>query len=88
MSLIFSSHPGARERHLQRQYKNPLFTAEQRDFDEQRLSGARYMDEKEEQEFFQGFHQGGFGEAGRGLGKVLFVVQWFELYYFAFAYFR
>ena len=57
MSLIFSSHPGARERHLQRQYKNPLFTPEQREFNEQRLSGAQYMDEKEEEEFFQSFHQ-------------------------------
>lgn len=57
MSLIFSSHPGARERHLQRQYKNPLFSSEQREFDEQRLSGARFMDEKEQEEFFQIFHQ-------------------------------
>jgi len=56
MSLIFSSHPGARERHLQRQYKNPLFTAEQREFDEQRLLGARYMDENERKEFIQAFH--------------------------------
>ncbi len=56
MSLIFSSHPGARERHLQRQYKNPLFAIEQREFNEQRLSGARYMDEKEQDEFLQTFH--------------------------------
>ena len=57
MSLIFSSHPGARERHLQRQYKNPLFAAEHREFDERRLSGARYMDEKEQDEFLQTFHE-------------------------------
>ena len=56
MSLIFSSTPGARERHLQRQYQNPLFTAEQREFNEQRLSGARYMDEKEKDEFLETFH--------------------------------
>ena len=56
MSLIFSSNPGARERHLQRQYKNPLFAAEHREFNEQRLSGARYMDEKEQDEFLQTFH--------------------------------
>ena len=57
MSLIFSSHPGARERHLQRQYRNPLFTTQQREFDEQRLNGARYMDEKEQEEFTETFHQ-------------------------------
>ncbi|MCW8931445.1 MAG: hypothetical protein OQL19_14535 [Gammaproteobacteria bacterium] len=56
MSLIFSSNPGARERHLQRQYHNPLFASEHRDFDEQRLSGARYMDEKEQDEFLKTFH--------------------------------
>lgn len=57
MSLIFLSLPGARERHLQRQYKNPLFTEQQREFDEQRLSGARYMDEQEEAEFIEKFHR-------------------------------
>ncbi len=56
MSLIFLSLPGTRERHLQRQYKNLLFTVQQREFDEQRLSGARYMDEQEETEFTEKFH--------------------------------
>lgn len=56
MSLNFLSQPGARERHLQRQYKNPLFSVEQREFDEQRIAGARYMDEKEEAEFTEQFH--------------------------------
>ncbi len=56
MSLNFLPQPGARERHLQRQYQNPLFNEEQRQFDEQRLSGARYMDEKERDEFFESFH--------------------------------
>ncbi len=56
MSIIFLSHPGVRERHLQRQYHNPLFSLEQREFDEQRLSGARYMDEQEEAEFLKVFH--------------------------------
>ncbi len=56
MSLNFSSMPGARERHLKRQYKNPLFTSEHREFDERRISGARYMDEKERDEFLASFH--------------------------------
>jgi len=56
MSLQFLSEPGARERHLKRQYQNPLFTEEQRNFDEPRLSGARYMDEQEEAEFIKHFH--------------------------------
>jgi hypothetical protein len=56
MSLIFSSQPGARERHLKRQYHNVLFPLEQREFNEQRLSGAQYMDEKEQDEFLQTFH--------------------------------
>jgi len=56
MSLQFLSEPGARERHLKRQYQNPLFTEEQRNFNEQRLSGARYMDEQEEAEFIKIFH--------------------------------
>ncbi|MCU7800506.1 MAG: hypothetical protein KZQ70_10240 [gamma proteobacterium symbiont of Lucinoma myriamae] len=56
MSLIFLPRPGARERHLKRQYKNPLFSEEQREFDEQRISGARYMNEKEEAEFTEKFH--------------------------------
>lgn len=56
MSLVFSSHPGVRERHLQRQYKNPLFPAERQEFDEQRLSGARFMDEQEQEEFTLRFH--------------------------------
>ena len=56
MSLMFSKNPGARERHLQRQYKNPLFEIEHQEFEEQRLSGARYMDEKEQDEFVETFH--------------------------------
>lgn len=56
MSLNFLSQPGARERHLQRQYHNPLFSIEHREFDEQRIAGARYMDEKEEAEFTGQFH--------------------------------
>jgi len=56
MPLTFLPNPGARERHLQRQYQNPLFSVEQREFDEQRLSGARYMDEQEEAEFIKVFH--------------------------------
>ena len=57
MSIKFSTHPGVRERHLQRQYKNPLFPPEQQNFDEQRLSGARYMDEQEQNEFSTDYMQ-------------------------------
>ena len=57
MSLIFSIHPGIRERHLQRQYQNPLFSKAQQDFDEQRLAGARYMDEQERNDFITEFQQ-------------------------------
>lgn len=57
MSLTFLPLPGARERHLQRQYNNPLFKVELREFDEQRLSGARYMDDKEAAEFTETFHR-------------------------------
>jgi len=56
MSLQFLSEAGARERHLKRQYQNPLFSADQRNFEEQRLSGARYMDEQEDAEFIKTFH--------------------------------
>ncbi|MCK5696995.1 MAG: hypothetical protein KAI02_02470 [Gammaproteobacteria bacterium] len=56
MPLIFLPNSGARERHLQRQYQNPLFSEEHRVFDEQRLSGARYMDEQEEAKFIEIFH--------------------------------
>ena len=57
MPIIFSIHPGIRERHLQRQYQNPLFAKAQQDFDEQRLSGARYMDEQECNDFMTDFQQ-------------------------------
>lgn len=56
MSLSFSTLPGARERHLRRLYNNPLFPTEQSEFDQQRLSGARYMDDREQEEFLQSFH--------------------------------
>jgi hypothetical protein len=56
MTIQFSSFPGARERHLQRQYKNLLFPPERQEFDEQRVSGARYMDEQEVEQFLQKFH--------------------------------
>ncbi len=56
MSLNFLAHAGTRERHLQRQYKNPLFAPELREFDEQRLAGARYMDDNDVAEFTEKFH--------------------------------
>jgi len=56
MPLNFLARPGVRERHLKRQYNNPLFAQTQRQFDQQRLSGARYMDEKEAAEFTDKFH--------------------------------
>lgn len=55
--MEFLTNPGMRERHLKRQYKNPLFEESLRAIDEQRLKGARYMDEKEQEEFIQSFHQ-------------------------------
>jgi hypothetical protein len=57
MSLTFLDHPGAQERHCQRQYKNPLFTVEVRELTEQQLNVARHTDEQEQQQFFQLFHQ-------------------------------
>jgi len=57
MSLVFSSNPGAGERHLQRQYHNPLFPSERREFDTQRLSDARFADEQEQEEFTREFHK-------------------------------
>lgn len=57
MTLEFLPRPGMRERHLKRQYQNPLFDKNVREFDEQRLSGARFMDEKEQEEFGQSFVQ-------------------------------
>lgn len=75
MPLIFSFHPGVRERHLQRQYKNPLYPTEQRGFDEQRLSGARFMDAQEREEFtrtFQGLLEEVAGlKANEGSEKLL-----------------
>ena len=56
MSHMFLEYPGVKERHLQRQYKNPLFPAEYNDFDEQRVQGARYMDEQDNEEFMHKFH--------------------------------
>ena len=57
MTLEFLPRPGMRERHLKRQYQNPLFDKNVREFDEQRLNGARFMDEKEQEEFGQSFVQ-------------------------------
>ncbi len=57
MPMEFLPRPGMRERHLKRQYQNPLFDKNAREFDQQRLSGARFMDDKEQQEFGQSFIQ-------------------------------
>ncbi|MCU7836020.1 MAG: hypothetical protein KZQ83_12330 [gamma proteobacterium symbiont of Taylorina sp.] len=55
MTHTFSPHPGIRERHLQRQYKNPLFPLQQQNFSAQRLSGAHFMDNREQQDFVISF---------------------------------
>ena len=56
MTLTFSPFPGKRERHLQRQYQNVLFPASRRDFTQQRVDGASYMDEQEAELFVSEFH--------------------------------
>ncbi len=57
MTIHFSQHPGKRERHLQRQYQNVLFPRSRRDFNQQRIEGARYMDEQETEEFLREFQK-------------------------------
>lgn len=57
MSIIFSQHPGCRERHLLRKYRNPLFPPDRTDFDQTRVDGARYMDEQDVEKFEKSFHQ-------------------------------
>jgi len=56
MTVIFSQFPGSRERHLQRQYQNILFLKSRREFNQQRVDGARYMDEQENEQFIIDFH--------------------------------
>ena len=56
MTYTFSLQPGIRERHLQRRYNNPLFPIEQRDFNQQDLTGACFMDEQDQQTFAIEFH--------------------------------
>lgn len=56
MTIIFSQSPGRRERHLQRQYQNLLFPPSRREFSQQRVDGAHYMDQQETEEFIADFH--------------------------------
>jgi hypothetical protein len=55
MALNFSSYPGAFERQLQRQYKNPLFASNEAEIDELRLEEAQFKDQKELEAFQERF---------------------------------
>ncbi|WP_353570847.1 hypothetical protein [Candidatus Albibeggiatoa sp. nov. BB20] len=51
MIVRFSEHPGCWERHLQRQYKNPLFAHLEYDISQMDVEDAQRRDEKERQIF-------------------------------------
>ncbi|MEK7990658.1 MAG: hypothetical protein VSS52_006595 [Thiotrichaceae bacterium] len=51
MTVHFSEHPGCWERHLQRQYKNPLFGHFEYDISQMDVENAQRSDEKERQTF-------------------------------------
>lgn len=55
MSLNFSSHPGPRERHLQRKYQNPLFGDEAHKIDQAQISQSQQEDETELNHFLRYF---------------------------------
>ncbi len=55
MSLRFSKAPGCWERHLQRQYNNPLFTQIAQPLTQEAVNHARQQDEQERQQFQQAF---------------------------------
>lgn len=56
MKLSFSAQPGCWERHLQRQYENPLFQHMEREITQDLVAAAQQRDEEERQRFQQGFH--------------------------------
>lgn len=51
MTVHFSEHPGCWERHLQRQYKNPLFGHLEYELTQADVDDAQRRDEKERQSF-------------------------------------
>ncbi|OQW94193.1 MAG: hypothetical protein BWK79_07135 [Beggiatoa sp. IS2] len=55
MKLQFSITPGCWERHLQRQYNNPLFSDQLRPITQREIESARHQDEKERQTFLRDF---------------------------------
>jgi hypothetical protein len=55
MSLNFSTHPGPRERHLQRKHQNPLFGEEGLSISQEQLIHARQDDETELNHFLRYF---------------------------------
>jgi hypothetical protein len=55
MTLHFSQQPGCWERHLQRQYENPLFTDVAQPLTQQKIDAARRQDENETQAFKKSF---------------------------------
>ncbi|MCW9024666.1 MAG: hypothetical protein OQK73_08270 [Gammaproteobacteria bacterium] len=55
MSLNFSTHPGPRERHLQRKHQNPLFGEEGQSITQEQLILARQDDETELNHFLRYF---------------------------------
>lgn len=56
MKLSFSTQPGCWERHLQRQYDNPLFQHMAREITPDLIAAAQHRDEQERQSFQQNFH--------------------------------
>jgi hypothetical protein len=55
MTLLFSQHPGRRERHLLRKRDNPLFSEEERRVSGADLQEAQRLDHEELVEFITGF---------------------------------
>ena len=56
-SIKFSPLPGAYERHLQRQYNNPLFPASQQNFLQAEIEQARQRDQQDLQAFMEAFQE-------------------------------
>lgn len=56
MNLHFSTHPGCWERHLQRQYNNPLFSLCLHSITQADVDAAQRQDEQERIAFQQAFH--------------------------------
>jgi len=57
MTITFSSHPGCRERHLQRRYNNPLFSHYAHEVTQKEAETAQQHDEEERQAFATTFRE-------------------------------